>query len=112
MRARQETMAQGSPPPRRRLGIHAMQEVERTRIIEKRKSPEEELFTSWIEWYQKLITSLEDENKILEDKLRILKRKERPDKLLSTRDGLISSALSHLDERTNWLKEIGARAVG
>lgn len=82
------------------------------RIIKKRNIPEEELLKFWRIWYQKLIDRIENEKKILEDKLKILKRQERPSELLSTRDGLIFSSFSHLDERTNLLEEIGGRGVG
>lgn len=76
------------------------------------KIPEDELLKFWIEWYQKLIDRMENEIKILKDKLKILKREERPDELLSTKDGLIFSSFSHLDDRVNRLKEIGGRGVG
>jgi len=82
------------------------------RTIEKRKIPEDELLKFWREWYQKLIDRMENETKILKDKLKTLKRKERPDELLSTKDGLIFSSFNHLDDRTNRLKEIGGRGVG
>ncbi|MCK4794695.1 MAG: hypothetical protein KAV87_63790 [Desulfobacteraceae bacterium] len=82
------------------------------RVIEKRNISEEALFKFWREWYQKLIYRIENENIILKDKLKILKIKKKPNELLSTRDGLISSFFSHLDERTNLLEEIGGRGVG
>lgn len=82
------------------------------RTNEKRKIPEDELLKFWREWYQKLIARMENEIKILKDKLKILKREERPDELLSLKDGLISSSFSHLDDRTNRLMEIGGRGVG
>lgn len=82
------------------------------RTIEKRKIPEDELLKFWREWYQKLIDRMENEIKILKNKLKILKREERPDELLSTKDGLMFSSFSHLDDRMNRLKEIGGRGVG
>jgi hypothetical protein len=82
------------------------------RTIEKRRIPENELLEFWREWYQKLIDRMENETKILKNKLKILKREERPDELLSTKDGLIFSSFSHLDDRVNRLKEIGGRGVG
>lgn len=83
-----------------------------TTKIEKRSIPEEELLKFWREWYQKLIGRIENEKKILENKLKILKKGERPSDLLSTRDGLIFSSFSHLDDITNRLEEIGGRGVG
>jgi len=82
-------------------------------IIEKTfKIPEEELLKTWKEWYQNLSNWLEEENELINRKLKILERKQRPSELLSLRDGLIFSSFSHLDERTNRLKEIGGRGVG
>ena len=52
------------------------------RTIEKRRIPENELLEFWREWYQKLIDRMENETKILKNKIKILKREERQDEVL------------------------------